>query len=163
MSNCIIYDILPGTNCIAILGLIKKQSILISHNSRWWILSLCQATEYIIELRPSRIYFGMTLFCFSQRDLIVIGMRYKQVVLHFNVKVVAVCLHCRLPWHSALRSELLCNSAYGGWFGSRPIFVIVWEWHIGLALLCGCSGALKYFTTNSCRPINKSLSLSNLW
>ena len=44
--------------------------------------------------------------------------------------------------------------------GSRPVFVIAWEWHIGLALLCGCSGALEYPTTNSYRPINKSLSLS---
>ena len=40
--------------------------------------------------------------------------------------------------------------------GSRPVLVIVWEWHIGLALLCGCSGALEYPTTNSCGPINKS-------
>ena len=44
--------------------------------------------------------------------------------------------------------------------GSRPVLVIAWEWHIGLALLCGCSGALEYPTTNSCGPINKSLSLS---
>ena len=44
--------------------------------------------------------------------------------------------------------------------GSRPVLVIVWEWHIGLAPLCGCSGALEYPTTNSCGPINKSLSLS---
>ena len=44
--------------------------------------------------------------------------------------------------------------------GSRPDLVIAWEWHIGLALLCGCSGALEYPTTNSCGPINKSLSLS---
>ena len=48
--------------------------------------------------------------------------------------------------------------------GSRPVFVIAWEWHIGLALVCGCSGALEYPTTNSWRPINKSLSLSlSLW
>ena len=44
--------------------------------------------------------------------------------------------------------------------GSRPVLVIVWEWHIGLALLCGCSGALEYPTTNSCGSINKSVSLS---
>ena len=44
--------------------------------------------------------------------------------------------------------------------GSRPVLAIVWEWHIGLALLCGSSGALEYPTTNSCGPINKSLSLS---
>ena len=43
--------------------------------------------------------------------------------------------------------------------GSRPDLVIAWEWHIALALLCGCSGALEYPTTNSCGPINKSLSL----
>ena len=46
--------------------------------------------------------------------------------------------------------------------GSRSVFVIAWEWHIGLALLCGCLG--EYPTTNSWRPINKSLSLSlSLW
>ena len=44
--------------------------------------------------------------------------------------------------------------------GSLPVLLIAWEWHIGLALLCGCSGALEYLTTNSCRPINESLSLS---
>ena len=43
--------------------------------------------------------------------------------------------------------------------GLRPMLVIAWEWHIGLALLCGCSGALEYPTTNSCGPINESLSL----
>ena len=44
--------------------------------------------------------------------------------------------------------------------GLRPVLVIAWEWHIGLALLCGCSGALEYPTTNSCGPINKSPSSS---
>ena len=44
--------------------------------------------------------------------------------------------------------------------GSLPVLVIVWEWHIDLALLCGCSEVLEYPTTNSCGPINKSLSLS---
>ena len=43
--------------------------------------------------------------------------------------------------------------------GSLPVLVIAWEWHTGLALLCGCSGALEYLTTNSCRPINESLIL----
>ena len=46
--------------------------------------------------------------------------------------------------------------------GSRPVLVIAWEWHIGLALFCGCSEALEYPTTNSCGPINKSLSLLRL-
>ena len=45
--------------------------------------------------------------------------------------------------------------------GSRPVLVIAWEWHIGLALLCVCSGALEYPTTNSCGPINKSFLLLN--
>ena len=44
--------------------------------------------------------------------------------------------------------------------GSRPVLVIASEWHIGLALLCGCSEALEYPTTNSCGPINKSLILN---
>ena len=52
------------------------------------------------------------------------------------------------------------SNAYDGWFA--PILVIVWEWHIGLALLCGCSGALEYPTTNSCGPINESLSFVTL-
>ena len=43
--------------------------------------------------------------------------------------------------------------------GSRPGLVIAWKWHVRLALLCGCSGALEY-ATNSCGSINKSLSLS---
>ena len=46
------------------------------------------------------------------------------------------------------------------WWLVRPVIVIAWEWHIGLVLLCSCSGALEYPTTNSCGPINKSLSLS---
>ena len=46
--------------------------------------------------------------------------------------------------------------------GSRPVLSIAWEWHIGLALLCGCSGALEYPTTNSCESVNKSLSLLSL-
>ena len=37
--------------------------------------------------------------------------------------------------------------------GARPKLVIAWEWHIGLVLLCGCSGALKYPTANSCGSI----------
>ena len=41
---------------------------------------------------------------------------------------------------------------------SCPVLIIAWEWHIGLALLCGCSGALEYPTTNFCGPINESLS-----
>ena len=43
--------------------------------------------------------------------------------------------------------------------GSRPVLVIVWEWHIDLVLLCGCSGALEYPTTTSGGWINESLLL----
>ena len=60
----------------------------------------------------------------------------------------------------AVRSVASSYAAVRMVAGSRPVLVIVWEWHIGLALLCGCSGALEYPTTNSCGPINKSLSLS---
>ena len=60
----------------------------------------------------------------------------------------------------AVRSAASSYAAMRTVAGSRPVLVIVWEWHIGLALLCGCSGALEYPTTNSCGPINKSLSLS---
>ena len=68
-------------------------------------------------------------------------------------------LHC-----GAVRSAASSYAAMRTVAGSRPVLVIVWEWHIGLALLCGCSGALEYPTTNSCGPINKSLSfLNSLW
>ena len=60
----------------------------------------------------------------------------------------------------AVRSAASSYAAMRMVAGSRPDLVIAWEWHIGLALLCGCSGALKYPTTNSFGPINKSLSLS---
>ena len=59
----------------------------------------------------------------------------------------------------AVRSAASSYAAMRMVAGSRPDLVIAWEWHIGLALLCGCSGALEYPTTNSCGPINKSLSL----
>ena len=59
----------------------------------------------------------------------------------------------------AVRSAASSYAAVRMVAGSRPILVIAWEWHIDLVLLCGCSGALEYPTTNSCGPINKSLSL----
>ena len=65
--------------------------------------------------------------------------------------------YCRLP--GAVRNTASSYAAIHMVTGSRPVFVIAWEWHIDLALLCGCSGALEYPTTNSCRPINKSLIL----
>ena len=60
----------------------------------------------------------------------------------------------------AVRSAASSYAAMRTVAGSRPVLVIVWEWHIGLALLCGCSGALEYPTTNSCGLINKSLILN---
>ena len=60
----------------------------------------------------------------------------------------------------AVRSAASSHAAMRMVAASRPVLVIAWEWHIGLALLCGCSGALEYPTTNSCGSINKSLSLS---
>ena len=68
------------------------------------------------------------------------------------VKVKLVFIR-RLPWCSAASSNMqLCV----WWLVHNPILVI------GLTLLYGCSGALEYPTTNSCRPINGSLSLSFL-
>ena len=61
--------------------------------------------------------------------------------------------------HGAVRSVASPYAAMCMVAGSRPVLVIAWEWHIGLTLLCGCSGALEYPATNSCGPINKSLSL----
>ena len=59
----------------------------------------------------------------------------------------------------AVRSAVSSYAAVRIVAGSRPVLVIAWEWHIGLVLLRGCSGALEYTTTNSCGSINKSLSL----
>ena len=60
--------------------------------------------------------------------------------------------------HGAVRSAASSYAAMRMVAGSRPDLVMAWEWHIGLALLCGCSRALEYPTTNSYGPINKSLS-----
>ena len=84
--------------------------------------------------------------------------------------VVGGCFWCSLEGEviflphvvsrGAVRSAASSYAAMRTVAGSSPVLVIVWEWHIGLALLCGCSGALEHPTTNSCGPINKSLSLS---
>ena len=50
--------------------------------------------------------------------------------------------------HGAVRSTASSYAAIRMVAGSRPVLIIAWEWHIGLALLCGCSGALEYPTTN---------------
>ena len=60
----------------------------------------------------------------------------------------------------AVRSAASSYAAMRMVAGSRPVLVIAKEWHIGLALLCSCSRALEYPTTNSFGPINESLSLS---
>ena len=64
--------------------------------------------------------------------------------------------NCCLHWYSAAS----CYAAMRMVAGSHPALLIAWEWHIGLALLCGCLGTLEYPITNSCWPLNKSLSLS---
>ena len=63
-------------------------------------------------------------------------------------------------FHGAVHSAASSNAAMRMVAGSCPVLVTAWEWHIGLVLLYGCSGALQYPTANSCEPINKSLSLS---
>ena len=88
---------------------------------------------------------------------------------HGANKVFLFCSWSQLSWSAvmwcksvvsrgAVRSAASSYAAMRMVAGSRPALVIAWEWHIGLALLCGCSGALEYPTINSCGPINKSLS-----
>ena len=83
-----------------------------------------------------------------------------------EVKRVCVCclsnsdINQNVVSRGAVRSAASSYAAVRMVAGSRPVLVIAWEWHIGLALLCGCSGALEYPTTNSCGPINKSLILN---
>ena len=69
-------------------------------------------------------------------------------------------IRCHVVSRGVMRSAASSYAAMHMVAGSCPVFAIAWAWHIGLALLCGCSGALEYPTTNSCGPINKSLSLS---
>ena len=77
--------------------------------------------------------------------------------LDSNIMTI-LCLN-NVVSHGAVRSAASSYAATRMVAGSRPVLVIAWEWHIGLALLCGCSGALEYPTTNSCGPINKSIIL----
>ena len=53
--------------------------------------------------------------------------------------------------HGAVRSAASSYAAMRMVAGSRPVLVIAWEWHTGLALLCGCSGASEYPTTKFLR------------
>ena len=64
---------------------------------------------------------------------------------------------CDVVSRGAVRSAASSYAAMRAVGGLRSVLV-AWEWHIGLVLLCGCSGALEYPTTNSCGPINESLS-----
>ena len=82
------------------------------------------------------------------------------VLQYFRVLQYFFLFTCCSNSRGAVRSTASSYAAMRTLAGSRPVLVIVWEWHISLALLCGCLGALEYPTTNSCGPINKSLSLS---
>ena len=86
------------------------------------------------------------------------GKQKEPMLLYYEVKLSSD----PTPYFSigAVRSAVSSSAAMRMVAGSRPVLVIAWEWHIGLALLCSCSGALEYPITNSCGPINKSLSLS---
>ena len=79
---------------------------------------------------------------------------------HGDNNVNAFITQYNVVSRGAMRSAASSYAAMCMVAGSRPVLVIAWGWHIGLTLLCGCSGALEYPTTNSCGPINKSLSLS---
>ena len=102
-------------------------------------------------------------FCHSTRYLFLLGrcsIVWKLCSVHYQwEKSNQRPLHIVIS-RGAVRSVVSSYAAVRMVAGLRPVLVIAWEWHIGLALLCGCSGALEYPTTNSCGPINKSLSLS---
>ena len=85
---------------------------------------------FVVQVRLRQKYYAY----FSRK------MGWFVVSVHCMLSPVAQCVARRAPMVT----------------GSRPVLVIAWGWHIGLALLCGCSGALEYPTTNSCGPINKS-------
>ena len=90
---------------------------------------------------------GVTLLAIHQNLCVIMDLTRESFCIASSP--VAQCVARRAPY-AAVRMVA----------GSRPVLVIAWEWHIGLALLCGCSGALEYPTTNSCGPINKILILN---
>ena len=83
-------------------------------------------------------------------------MHSGQITLSCN-NCTVLCMRWKKQMRSdAVRSAASSYAAMPMLAGSCPFLVIAWEWHIGPALLCGCSGALEYPTTNSCGAINKS-------
>ena len=106
------------------------------HNLHLWRLSLCvmQIQTHIINA----LYILLKLMVLS---LSLISIPYSS---------------CRLVAQCVARQDPICSNAYGGWFAPRARHSVRMT-YIGLALLCSCSGALEYPTTNSCGPINESI------
>ena len=66
----------------------------------------------------------------------------------------------------AVRSAASSYAAMHMVAGSRPVLVIVWEWHIGLALLWGLGWLVVHLTFVECRLINGKndfLCLPSAW
>ena len=162
----------PYIYCI-IIGL----SGFIFHVCISWPLSYIASQYVILHLRYIIIVGRNSNHMLRHQDGYRSGVIQKhmnifvRVVMLYNLSLEQYCelihLHSvinRLTYmvvsRGAVRSAASSYAAVRMVAGSRPVLVIAWEWHIGLALLCGCSGALEYPTTSSCGPINKSLSLS---
>ena len=115
--------------------------------------SLCINHWMEKEYMKRRLYWSVHLLEHSAICVILF------LILWFNNSNMNVTLDMFL-WYVSRGAVRSSYAAMRMVASSRPVLVIAWEWHIGLALLCGCSGALEYPTTNSSGPINKSLSLS---
>ena len=107
-----------------------------------------------IKLTSSKDVLQEFAYCIFKR------ICFSSKTLNFFILYGLLCHVGLVVSRGAVHSAASSYAAMHMVAGSRPVVVIAWKWHIGLALLCGCSGALEYPTTNSCGPINKSLSLS---
>ena len=97
----------------------------------------------------------------TAQKTVLFSWAYSNVLKHLPVpcmdeSLIEIVVSCGAVHSAASSYAAMCMVA-----GSRPILVIPWEWHIGLALLCGYLGALENPTTNSWA--NKSLPLSSLY
>ena len=107
-----------------------------------------------ISLPPSVSQSIMLWHEVALRPWIMIWIRLatiSQPYIDFTLQSPVKHHFSRLPWCGELLYAAMHMVAH-----SRPLLIVVWEWHIGLSLLSGCSGALEYPTTNYWGPINES-------
>ena len=96
--------------------------------------------------------------CISTQSIVQYGAEIMELLKIITVsQKVPYCL----LWRNASRSELYAAMhIYGGWFAPRVRHSVRMTYRPSAALRL--LGNLEYPTTNSCQPINKSLSLPSV-